>query len=484
MFNVGEFIIRTCDSFPRRDVIFEYDTHQKYSYGKWGTDINLLASELVKRGFKAGDFVMIRFGNNYGYLNAYGGASIAGGVTAPIPMRLTLREISQLLAVVKSKWFLTSKDNWLEVADAVKSSSVKWVGLYHDSKWEWLELMGTIPARTPNKELAHLRFTSGSAGDPKVVALNHKNMLYRLGNYNHYALDADVFFLSIPFLFRPDRLIQCLSVGGTVVVSDTILPKQVIKCWQEAKVTFAWLVPTIISLLTQLDPSEIPSDLVLRGINTGGAYLYRHWEQKFEQLYKVPVYQQYGLSEGCVAFENPLEKRLGSVGKPTPTIEAKICDAQGNELSIGQVGELWYRGSNVMQGYLDRPDLTAVTLKNGWLRTGDMARFDEDGYLFIEGRLKDLIHSGGLKFSPREVEEVLLQYPGIIEVSVIAVAHPTKGEVAKAYYVTDKAVRSGDLRAFCRTQLADYKIPKHWEQVSSLPKLLSGKLARRLVGQQ
>jgi acyl-CoA synthetase (AMP-forming)/AMP-acid ligase II len=127
--------------------------------------------------------------------------------------------------------------------------------------------------------------------------------------------------------------------------------------------------------------------------------------------------------------------------------------------------------------------LTAATIREGWLRTGDLARFDADGYLFIEGRIKDLIHSGGLKFSPREVEDVILLYPGVREVSVVPVSHPVKGEVAKTYIVADRIIKPAKLREFCRERLADYKIPRQWEQVENLPKLASGKVARRSVTQ-
>lgn len=480
---VGAFIKRICDEFPEHFLFHDYSRRMRCTYGEWGQDGKALARELKHQGLASGDFVLLRFGNHYGYLAAYGGVARADGVAAPVALRLTGRELARILELVKPKWFLTDVAAWEEARMAVEGSSVVHIGLWTGHAWTWQSNTPSVPARRPEPGLAHLRFTSGSQGEPKAVTLTHANMLCRVGCPGHYAQAGDVFYLGIPFVFRPDRLILALSVGAEIVVEESVHPRQMVRCFEDTGVTFAWLVPTLIGLLTELEEHEIPAKLALRGVNTGGAYLYRHWEEKFEQLFQVPVYQQYGLSEGCVAFENPLNKKTGSVGQPAPMVEAKICDPQGRELPQGQIGELWYRGANVMRGYLDRPDLTAAALRDGWLRTGDLARFDQDGYLFIEGRIKDLIHSGGLKYSPREVEDVLLSYPGIKEAAVVSVPHPTKGEIGKAYFVAVGALHLPELREFCRRYLADYKIPREWEQVESLPKLSSGKIARRSVGQ-
>lgn len=482
MNTVGTFIKHVCDRFPKHVLLHDFNRHEKYHYDRWARDGERLAQTLRERGFVPGDFAMMRFGNDYGYLEAYAGLVRAEGVVAPIALRLTARELARLLHLVAPKWFLTDRAGWEEMAETVSASSVQSIGVYDEGMWTWYANAGMKTPRCPDSTLAHLRFTSGTQGEPKVVMLTHGNMIYRVDQPGQYAQEGDIFFLPIPFVFRPDRLIQAFAVGGTIVVEESIYPGQIVRCFEEAKVTFAWLVPTIIGLLIQLKPEEIPKNLALRAISTGGAYLYRHWEEQFETLFGVPVYQQYGMSEGCVAFENPRQKCKGSVGKPSPTVVAKICDTKGHVLPRGEVGELFYRGENVMRGYLDRPDLTAVALREGWLRTGDLARMDEEGYLFIEGRLKDLIHVGGLKFSPREVEDILLLYPGIREVAVVAVPHSVKGEVGKAYYVADALIRGGALRQFCQNYLADYKIPKEWEQVEALPKLSSGKIARRSVG--
>lgn len=480
---LGAFITSVCERFPNHLLLNDYSRQKVHSYAQWDKDSQLLAEEMREKGFRPGDFTLIYLGNEYSYLWAYAGVARAEGVAAPVSTRLTVQEVARLLELVKPKGVLTDEKGWQDLRETILESSTSWVGIYTGGIWKWIETSPLKMSRKPDPSLALLRFTSGTQGEPKGVMLTHHNLLYRVGNYAHYALPGDIFYLAIPFVFRPDRLIQAWSVGGEIVIQESVLPRQIVRCWQETGVTFAWLVPTIIGLLTELSLKEIPSDLCLRGVNTGGAYLYRQWEERLEELFQVPVYQQYGLSEGCVAFENPIQKRVGSVGRPTPTVEVKLCDPNtGQEVSTGKIGELLYRGKNVMRGYLDRPDLTAATLRDGWLRTGDLARFDREGYLTIEGRLKDLIHSGGLKFSPREVEDVLLLYPGVREVAVVPVAHPVKGEVAKGFYVADLPIKPVEIREFCRNRLADYKIPKHWEQVDNLPKLASGKVARRSVG--
>lgn len=481
MRTVGDFIRQVCEKFPDHPLLLDFKRQEQITYARWGKDGRELGAKLMDQGFQRGDFIVWRFGNDYGYLTAYGGAAAAEGVAAPLSPRLTARETAQILSLVKPRWFLTDVQGARELGAVLERSTVEFLGIFEEGTWSWRRLAADKNGRLPNPRIAHLRFTSGTSGEPKAVVLTHQNMLCRVGNTGHYAQPGDVFYLAIPFVFRPDRLIQALSVGGTIVVQESSYPGEIVRCWRETGVTFAWLVPSLLGLLVQLKPDQIPGDLKLRGVNTGGAYLYSHWEETFEKLFGIPVYQQYGMSEGCVAFENPVTKRVGSVGKCSPGVEARICDEQGRVLSSGQTGELWYRGENVMLGYLDCPELTAAVLRDGWLRTGDLARFDSEGYLYIEGRLKDLIHSGGLKYSPREVEDVLLHYPGILEATVVATPQSLKGEVGKAYYVASKSIRSGELREFCRNYLADYKIPREWEQVESLPKLASGKVAKRLV---
>ena len=198
-------------------------------------------------------------------------------------------------------------------------------------------------------------------------------------------------------------------------------------------------------------------------------------------------YEGYGLTEAApVLTENPLlgPRKVGSVGKPLPGIELKVLDEEGREVLDGAVGEIIARGSNIMLGYLNRPDATGEVLKDGWLRTGDLGRRDDDGYFYIVDRKKDLIIVGGLNVYPREVEEVLAAHPAVAEAVVIGVPDATRGEAPKAYVVLRPGASCArhELLRFARERLAPFKIPRDLEFCEALPRTISGKILRQQLG--
>lgn len=207
MQTVGQFISEICDKYRERKFFIDYK-RQEYTYAQWEKDSESLAQDLKEKDLHPGDFVLLWFGNNYGYLAAYGGAARAEGVVAPLSSRLTNREAAGIFALVRPRIVLTDEQGWENIGPVIKNNSAEYVGIFKDGKWEWEVLFPNVTARRSDSKLAHLRFTSGSSGEPKAVMLTHKNMLYRVGKPAQYALDRDVFFLAIPFVFRPDRIIQ------------------------------------------------------------------------------------------------------------------------------------------------------------------------------------------------------------------------------------------------------------------------------------
>jgi malonyl-CoA/methylmalonyl-CoA synthetase len=243
-------------------------------------------------------------------------------------------------------------------------------------------------------------------------------------------------------------------------------------------------VPTIYVRLLELPAGtarEIGRDVRL--FVSGSAPLPAHVFAAFRDRFGHAILERYGMSETVMTLSNPYagERRPGSVGFPLPGVSARIVDATGVEVGTGQVGELLVRGPNVFSGYWRQPEATAAAFVDGWFRTGDLAERAEDGYYTLRGRRGDLIISGGFNIYPREVEDVLLEAPGIREAVVVGLADERRGEVPVAYVVADGTIDAGALDARCRRALASFKVPRRFVQVEALPRTALGKVQKHLL---
>jgi long-chain acyl-CoA synthetase len=243
-------------------------------------------------------------------------------------------------------------------------------------------------------------------------------------------------------------------------------------------------IPQIFQALAQAKiPFWMHWVLKIRMAVSGAAPLPRETLDLFERKMRFPLLEGYGLSEAApVVSFNPVHgvRKAGSVGLPLPDIEVKIFNDHDAELTAGQVGEIVVRGPNVMQGYYNHPGETAEALRSGWLHTGDMGRKDEDGYIFIVDRRKELLLVRGMNVYPREIEEVLYQFPNVAEAAVVAKADEKRGEIPVAFVspVAGARLESDELLKFCRERLADYKVPRECHIVSALPRTATGKIAK------
>jgi long-chain acyl-CoA synthetase len=207
--------------------------------------------------------------------------------------------------------------------------------------------------------------------------------------------------------------------------------------------------------------------------------------EAFEKRFNVPIFEGYGQTEAApvVTLNTPGNRKLGTIGRALPDVEVAIWNDQNRVLPTGQIGEIMVRGRNVMAGYHHLPEETAKTITDGWLHTGDLGQLDDDGYVTVTGRKKDLIISAGENIYPREIEEVLALHPKVKEVAVIGVKDEVRGEVPKAFVIAreGESVDEKELRSFCRDQLANYKIPKYFEIVADLPRTPTGKVLKRML---
>ncbi len=350
------------------------------------------------------------------------------------------------------------------------------------------------PATTPD-DLAMILYTSGTTGDPKGVMLTHANFL---ANEHQYAASYeftpdDHFYLVLPMfhIFAvTTELLSGFFTGATLLVHESFNPKLLLKQFTEYSSGVYIAVPPMYAVLARYAQEGTPQAQRLRVCVSGGGPMPPEIQRAFESRVGCCICEGYGLTEASPVLTSnvPRDNRKGTVGRGFEGTQLSVRDEAGQPLPPGSEGELWARGPNVMKGYYKNPAATADAITgDGWLRTGDLARIDADGYVAIVGRKKDVIVCAGENIYPREIEDVLVEHPSVLEVAVIGVPDRLKTEVPKAFLVPASEGAELDFRVlteWCRARLGHYKIPVHWEAVAQLPKTATGKVQKVLLRQQ
>lgn len=342
-------------------------------------------------------------------------------------------------------------------------------------------------------DLAQIVYTSGTTGKPKGACLTHRNLLSnvkdcaRIIGLKH----SDCFICILP-LFHSFASTVCmllpLYMGAKIVIMRAVRPfKRVIRAVFKNRVTVFTGVPSFFSILSEvaLAPWKLWLNTLINPIRvciSGAAALpFEAW-YKFEKRFKRPLLQGYGLTEASpVVSLNPVrgQRKPESVGICLASVKARVIDKAGKLLPFGEIGELLVSGPNVMQGYYNLAEETQKVLKDGWLYTGDLAKIDKDGFIYIMGRIKDMINVRGLNVYPKEIEDILYGYPKIKEAAVVGVLHRHRGEAPIAFIVKEGDIRERDIIRYLRQNLASYKIPLRVIFKDSLPKNTTGKILKR-----
>lgn len=429
-------------------------------------EADAVAQALAAAGVVAGDRVALRVRNSAPHIAALFGVWRLGGVLVPLSARSTEAEVEGLLAHCGATVLLD--------VDADRG----------DRTLRPLPTGRRNPAGAGGDPLAVIAYTSGTTGQPKGVELTHANLLWAAMAVAKTRRDDErsVAVAVSPLCHVPifvSHLLARLLTGGTVVLSS-FDPEKVVRLVREHGVTDLPLVPAMVAPLLDAAPGRIES---LVKVTVGSALTPMSVKHELaERFPRAEILEAYGQTEatdgltmtvGREALERP-----GTVGRPHAVIALAILDAAGRERAVGEPGEIAARGPTVMRGYLDAPERTAETIREGWLRTGDLGRLDEDGYLFVEGRLKEVIISGGENVSPEEVEEVLARHPAVAEVAVFGVAHARWGEQVAAAVVARAPLTAEGLCEFARPFLSSYKLPRALLLVDHLPRTSAGKVRR------
>jgi long-chain acyl-CoA synthetase len=429
------------------------------------------ASEFAARGIGPGDIVAVMLPNRVELVITLFAAWRLGAAVTPINPVLTHDEAEYQLTDSGAK-LLVSETQDFSVATIAPEA------LPEDGP-------ATAVAHDPHA-LALVIYTSGTTGRPKGVLLDHANLaaMCEMSAESCDLSAADHSLLILP-LFHANGIVlgvlTPLLVGGRATIAGRFSPETFFAIVERVRPTFFSAVPAIYLMLLGR-PQDEPADFSsLRFAVCGAAPMPAQFITAFEERFGVPIIEGYGLSEGtCASTTNPLAgvRKPGTVGLPMKGQEVAIMDADGRLLPAGETGEVVIRGPIVMRGYLNRPEDTAKTIVDGWLHTGDVGRFDEDGYLMLVDRIKDLIIRGGENIYPSEIEAVLYRDPRVAEAAVIGAPDAVLGEVPVAF-VSPKPgqhVKPDELLDFCCTTLAKYKLPTEIHVLDRLPRNPIGKI--------
>lgn len=453
-----------------------------------------LADSLRKLGIKKGDRVAIYLPNWPQYLYSYLAIWCCGATAVPLDFMLTEEELISCISHSEATALIAkSKVNISLPAIKQKCPTLKNIILSQDRIepfWSFEELLdkgNNMPpeAKIQDKDYAIIFYTSGTTGKPKGVLVNYLQLDAPPQAMTHFVdfIPEDIALCALPFshLGGLIYLQNNIVFGITVVLLERFVPLEFLKNIQQYLVTCLWIVPSMYYALLQLKEFEGYDLSSLRWMVIFGAPSSPDALRRFYQYCpKAHLLHGWGLTEtNAPTTVIPLgSKKLESVGKAAPWIEVKILNKEDKEVPQGQVGEIVVRGWVVTDGYYKDSQATAEAMRGGWFHTGDLGRFDSEGYLYIVGRIKEMIKvAGEIVFEP-EIESAIHKHPDIAEVAAIGVPDKLRGEVPKAFVVLKEGSRLGEeeLRYFCRQHLAHFKIPHYFEFMESLPKNRTGKI--------
>lgn len=497
--NFSEFVERNADRRPDKEVIAFGE--RRITNRELRTRVNALAAGLSELGVERGQIVALLLYNCPEFLEMTLAVNKLGAVWLPMNYRLAPDEWRFILdhsgasAILTEREFQPAID---EIAPSLPGLSHRILVGHSAPSWTPYETLvephrGTIvpDAEVGGDDLQRLMYTSGTTARPKGVQLTYGNVLWKtVGHILEFGItDRDRTLIAGPLYHVGGMDLPgtgVLYAGGSVVLLPKFDARQVMETIPPEGITNVWLAPAMVNMVLQLPDLDAYDASSVRFIINGGEKMPVPLIERILRAFPNAWFSDaYGLSE-TVSGDTFLDRdhvisKIGSVGKPVAHLAVRIVDEQDRQVPPDQLGEVVLKGPKVFKGYWRDPDATAAAIRDGWFHTGDIGRIDEDGYLFIEDRKKDLIVSGGENIASPEVERVLYEHPAVVEAAVIGVPDPRWGEVPKAFVVlrAGEEATAEDLLGHCRGRLARFKVPKEVEFIDELPRNPSGKVLKR-----
>ncbi|HSA57591.1 MAG TPA: AMP-binding protein [Gemmatimonadaceae bacterium] len=444
------------------------------TFGGLDARANRMARALAARGVVRGDRVALQLGNSMEFVDVFLACVRLGAIFVPINVLYREREVAHILGDAEPRLTVTSEEHLALVSGSRASIGIEALAAEAAAASD-------EPVRVPldGDDPLAIVYTSGTTGRSKGALLSHNNFAANTVNLlTCWRITSDDRYLAVLPLFHVHGLANGLCCALAAGCRTRLAPRfeldRAPALFETFRPTLFFGVPTIYVRLLEFPPAVAGRiGAHMRLFVSGSAPLPAHVLEAFRERFGHTILERYGMSETLMLISNPYEgeRRPGTVGLPLPGVSARI-----------ERGELLVRGSNVFSGYWRNPEATAAAFTEGWFHTGDLAERSEDGWYTLRGRATDLIISGGFNVYPREVEEVLLELPGVREAAVVGAPDERRGEVPVAYVVTDAPLDAEALRAACGRALASFKVPRAFVRMDALPRNALGKVQKHLLG--
>ena len=504
---LGEVLYNTAANYPDKLAVIDASRKTSCTYGELNTRVNRLANALTTSGVRKGDRVAIVQHNCLEYIETFFAAMKIGAVFTPLDFRVAPEELQYLLNDAEANTLIIG-ENYLNLISAIRSelSTVKNIiclGRTAEYVRSYEEIISQQPPTEPDAgveegDLATLYYTSGTTGLPKGVMMTHRNLIAAMMNMLEAlpVTSHDVTLHTSPFSHIASvwPLLDHCYVGGTNVTVEKLNLKIVLDTLSEHKITTWNTVPTVVLRLVEYAELANYDLSSLRWIGYGASPIPLEVLRKAITLLGSVFVQVYGSTETYIVTVLPAEdhtlkgpeervRRLLSCGRPLERLKVRVVNNQDEDIMPGETGEITINGDSVTSGYWKLPEETAKTIKQGWYYSGDLATVDEEGYIYIIDRKKELIISGGENISPKEIENVLYRHPAVFEVAVIGIPDEKWGESIKAVVTLKegKTATQEEIISFCKQHLARFKAPKSVDFIDSLPKTASGKISKKEI---
>ncbi|KOY83964.1 long-chain-fatty-acid--CoA ligase [Lysinibacillus macroides] len=495
--NSSNLLARNARKYPQHEAVI--CRGRRVTYRDLDEQVTRFSHALVGQGVKQGDKVIIFMPNVAEFVVSYFAIQRIGAIVVPVNAKFTLQEVqyvaqhAEATAIIVHEAIFAAVEQ-ITVPLKIKTGQEQVGWLQYDIMLQNASTQ-TIDCQLHEDDASTILYTSGTTGKPKGVLFSYRNILTVA---QMIAVEMEVkpesrILLMMPLTHSAPLhlfLMAGVFVGSTSVLTPTFTPDLLIDSIEQERTTHFFGAPVAYLLTAQMPRLQTADLSSMKWWVYGGAPLSQNEIRFIQQAFRTEQLTcVYGLTEagpsGSLLFGEEHATKAGSIGQRAPLgTELRIINDQGEDVGIDEVGEIVLFGEGNMLGYYKDEIATNAAFINGWLKTGDLARMDEDGFIWIVDRKKDVIISGGVNIYPKEIEDCLLSYEGIFEVAVIGVPHPQWGETVKAVYATKQDIEENALKAYLEGYLAKYKVPRIFEKVEALPRNASGKILKQSLKEQ